>query len=132
MTVRGRHDGRSGADGLVLAALAGGATAAEAAEAAHVSERTVRRRLADAEFAGRIEDARAEIVDVVLTRISTGALAAADTLLALLAPEEPPSVRLGASRAILDCGMKLRAEQEFSDRLDAIEEHLGVTRRGTP
>ena len=92
--------------------------------------RTVRRRLTDAEFVQRVEDARAEIVDTAVARISAGAALAVDTLLALLAPEEPGSIRLGASRAVLDYGMRLRAEREFADRLDAIEDHLGMTAGG--
>ena len=128
MTVRGRHEGRTGADAAVLAALAGGATAAEAASAGHVSERTVRRRLAEPDFARKVEAARSEIVATAVSRISSGSMAAVDAILTLLSPEQPPSVRLAAGKTVLEYGMKFRAEREFADRLEAIEEHLGNTK----
>jgi hypothetical protein len=111
---------------VLVAALAGGAVALEAAEAAGVSERTVRRRLADAAFVDRVEAARVEVVDNAVARVSASALAAVDTLRALMTPDVSPSVRLGAAKAILEYGIRLRAESELSERLAAIEEHLGL------
>jgi hypothetical protein len=127
VTVRGRHEGRARADATLLAALASGATAAEAAATAGVSERTVRRRLSAPDFAARLEQARAEILDVALVRLSARALAAVDVLAALTGPDVGPATRLGAAKAILDLGMRLRNELEMTARLDAIAGHLGLT-----
>jgi hypothetical protein len=106
VTVPGRHQGRAGADSMLLAALAAGATAEEAAETAHVSARTVRRRLSDPEFARRVDHARAAMLDSALGRLSAGASSAVDTLADLQAPDRPPSVRLGAAKAMLECGLR--------------------------
>ena len=126
MTVRGRHTGRSGADSVILSSLAAGLTAAEVARAAGVSERTVRRRLSDPEFAAKIEAARNEALHRAAAKVSAGAVSAADTLVVLLRPNERSMVRLGAARAVLDFGIRLRAELELSDRLKAVEQHLGI------
>lgn len=117
MTVRGRHVGRSGADSVILSVLAAGLTAAEVAKAAGVSERTVRRRLSDPEFAAKIDVVRREVLHRAVAKVSAGAVSALDTLVALLRPSERAMVRLGAARAVLDFGIRLRAEIELSDRL---------------
>jgi hypothetical protein len=109
-----------------VGSLAAGLTAAEAAKAAGVSERTVRRRLSDPEFVAKIEAARREVLHRAVAKVSGGAVSAADTLVTLLRPTERPTVRLGAAKAVLDFGIRLRTEVELSDRLKAIEEHLEI------
>jgi AcrR family transcriptional regulator len=101
-------------------------TASEAAAAAGVSERTVRRRLSDPEFKNLVDESRTELLDAALVRLTSQAIHAVDTLAGLMKPQEPPSVRLGAAKAILDFGLRLRAEGELGDRLSAIEDHLGM------
>jgi len=130
VTATGRSGGRSGADSAILAALAGGATAAEAARAAGVSERTVRRRQAEPSFADDLDEARRALLRTALDRLSAAATTAVDTLSILMDAEVAPSVRLGAAKAVIELGSRLRAEQELSDRLLAIEEHLDLTERG--
>jgi len=112
VTPPGTQDGRRGADAVLVVALAGGATAAEAAKSAGVSERTVRRRLADADFVSRVEAVRSEMLDTAVARVSAGAVAAVDTLVGLMTPDSSPSVRLAAARAILQCGIQLRDERQ--------------------
>ena len=127
MTVRGTHSGRSSADALLIAALAAGRTAGEAATLADVSERTVRRRLANEQFCERLAEARAELVARATARASGQAVGAVDTLVELTAHGGPPAVRLGAAKAIIEYGIRLRSESELSERLAAIEEHLAIT-----
>jgi hypothetical protein len=129
MAVADTPKGRSRADGVLLSALAAGCTAGEAADVANVSERTVRRRLADADFVARMESARQEVADAVLARVSASALLAVETLTCLLEPAQPPSVRLGAAKAVLDFGIRLRSERDVHERLVAIEEHLATIER---
>lgn len=126
MTVHGRHQGRASADVVAIAALAAGATAADAAIAAGLSERSVRRRLADREFRARIDEVRCEMLDRVVAQVSVAATGALDTLALLLGEEHPDSVRLGAAKTILDAGIKLRAELDLGSRMRAVEVHLGM------
>jgi hypothetical protein len=126
MTAPGRPRGRSGADAVLQAALAAGSTAINAAVSTGVSERTVRRRLADPEFVEGIDRARAEVMASALARISSATAEAANTLIDLMASKSPPSVRLGAAKATIEYGIRLRAEHELSERLFSIEYHLGI------
>ncbi len=104
----------------------GGFDRRRGAKAAGVSQRTVRRRLSDPEFAAKVEAVRSEVLRRAVAKVSAGAVSAADTLLALLRPSEGSMVRLGAARAVLDFGIRLRAEVELSDRLRVVEQHLGI------
>ena len=119
MTDRGGHKGRTGADAVLVAALAAGSTAAEAAQIAGVSERTVVRRLSDPDFRRCVEVARSEIVERAVIMVSGGAIMATQTLFDLMRPEVPPSVRLNAAKAVLDAGIRLHAELDLTKRLDA-------------
>lgn len=56
--------------------------------------------------------------------LSAGSLAAAKTLLSLQDPSQPPAVRLGAARATLELGMKVREAVEFEERLAALEQDV--------
>ncbi len=101
MVARKKND-----DALVLA-LACGATVEAAARQCDLSERTVYKRLKEPEFQQRVKQVRSDMV-----RRSAGLLSAASgeavrTLLALMKESAPPSVRLGAARAILELGMKI-------------------------
>jgi hypothetical protein len=129
MTASDTRRGRSRADEVLLSALATGSTAGQAAKVAKVSERTVRRRLADPDFVARMESVRQEVADAVLARVSASALLAVETLNSLLEASQPPSVRLGAAKAVLDFGIRLRSERDIHQRLVAIEEHLATIER---
>jgi hypothetical protein len=116
-------------DALVLA-LACGATVEAAARQAGVSDRTVYRRLADPAFQKRVKDARTDLV-----RRSAGLLSAASgeavrTLLALMKDAAPPATRLGAAKAVLEIGMRLRELAELEAEVRALEEK--VTALGPP
>src|SRR5262245_3905144 len=97
------------ADSALIAALAAGDTAAEAARKAGVSERTVRRRLDDPGFKRALEAAKAEALARAVAKLSDRAVAAVDTLAALL-DAESESVRLGAARSVLELGSRLRED----------------------
>jgi hypothetical protein len=112
---------RRDADDVLVAALAAGCTKLEAARLAGVGERTVYRRLDDPQFRRRIEQARAELVSQTVGRLTDASTAAVTTLRALL-DAESENVRLGASRAILELGRKLRESEELERRLAVLEE----------
>ena len=126
MADHGGHRGRAGADAALVTALAVGATVEQAAERAGVSARTVHRRLADAEFARRVDDARAELLGRAMARLSATATAAVTTLAALLEADVPPAVRLGAARSILDLALRWREQDELARRLDNVESWIEV------
>lgn len=111
---------RRNADAALITALAGGATQQAAAEAAGVSERTVRRRLASPDFASRVAEARTELVRRAVAMLAEASGAAVETLRALL-QDAPPAVRLGAARAVLELGVKLRESEELEARIAALE-----------
>ena len=117
---------RSNADGRLLAALAGGATVADAAGQASVSERTAWRRLNDAAFRARVDEARRQTVQAAIDALSATGTAAALTLRQLLLKEYPPAVRLGAARSILELTMRLREAHELEQRLAALEARLAA------
>ena len=116
--------GRSGADVALVAALAGGATYGEAGKKADVSERTVRRRMDDPAFKRRVDEARAEMLAQAMGRLSLACTGAATTLALLLGKDNPPAVRLGAARAILDAALRWREQLDIAERLAAIERRL--------
>ena len=121
--------GRHNADLTLAVALASGLTQEQAARQAGVSERTVTRRLADPAFRQQVAEARAETVSRTAARLTAGGLAATTALLRLLSAESE-SVRLGAARAILDLGTKMREAGELEERLARLEERLnGATDR---
>jgi hypothetical protein len=120
------HTGRKAADDALAVALACGATAEAAAQKAGVSRKTAFRRLADPAFQKKLADARADMVGRATGMLTAAALEAVKTLLDLQGKAVPPSSRLGAARAVLELGNRLRLEGEVVGRLAAIEQALGL------
>jgi hypothetical protein len=105
---------------LAALALAGGKSSKAAAEEAGCAERTIRYWQGDPLFAARVAELRTRIFDQtvgVLASMSTLALVTLGQLL----KGKSETVRLGAARAILDCGARLREGVELAARLDALE-----------
>ena len=119
---------RRDADQALVAALAAGATKQEAARLAGVGERTIYRRLEDPDFRRRVDQARSELVTQAVGRLADASAAAVTTLRALLGADSE-SVRLGACRAILDLGLKLRESEELERRIAALEEQPAIDSR---
>lgn len=112
-------------DFRLLTALAAGATNREAGQVAGVSERTVRRRMADPGFRARVHDVRGEMLSRALGELTDASVEAAATLRKLLTAR-PPTVRLGAARAILELATRLRESTELGERVAAIENRIAV------
>lgn len=110
--------------------LAFGASRQEAAEACGVSPRTVARRLTNARFRRRVEKATALLSRRLLDRLLSFRLVHLERLDSLAdpapsgRPPESSSVRLKASRALLELGFRLRRELEFEERLRTLEENV--------
>jgi HEAT repeat protein len=115
------HRGRRNADEALALALATGQTLRAAAEATGIGERTATRRWADPAFRHRVAELRGEMVQRALGCMADGMGEAADKLRQLLTAESE-SVRLGAARALLELGVKLRESVELEQRLLVLEQ----------
>jgi hypothetical protein len=117
---------RRQADDALILALACGSTAEAAAAKAGVSRSTVQRRLADPAFQRKLADARADMVGRATGMLTAAAMEAVKTLLDLQGKTVAPSARLGAAKAVLEIGNRLRLEGELVGRLAAVEQALGL------
>jgi hypothetical protein len=113
--------GRRNADDQLLLALACGALVEAAAHKAGVSLRTAHRRLADPDFQRRLQELRADMVQRTAGMLTAAASEAVKTLLALLKEAISAATRLGAARAILELGVKIRETVELQERIAALE-----------
>ncbi len=111
------------ADDLLLVALSQGKTHAEAARIADVSERTVRRRLEDPEFATRVEHRRAEVTAAAAGQLAGLYGKAIGALSDLLDHGDDP-LRVRAAQIILRSVLEFRSHADFEERLLAIEETI--------
>ena len=110
-------------DSALIVALAGGRSVEDAARTAGVSRPTVYRRLEEPDFRKRVAEARSEMLARAVGNLADASTAAASKLRDLL-DAESETVRLGACRAILELGAKLRESQELAERIAALEEQF--------
>ncbi len=111
---------RRSADELLVSALAAGLSQPAAARHAGVSERTVRRRLEDGEFAASVDQARAAVVDRASAQL-LGATEQAVAALRDLVESAPPAVRVRAALGLLTAASAWRENGETERRLAALE-----------
>lgn len=114
----------------LILALACGATVEAAARQSGVSDRTVYRRLNEPRFRARVREARAEMVKRAAGMLTAAAGESVRTLLALQKDSVTPAVRLGAARAVLELGIKVREMVELEDRIAVLEERAGLVGPG--
>jgi hypothetical protein len=112
--------GRRKRDDALAVALAAGRTLRDAAAAVGVGERTATRRWADPEFRRLVTELRAAAVERATGKLADGMARAAATLRRLLRANSE-AVRLGACRATLELGIRLRENHELETRLAALE-----------
>ena len=117
---------RKKAEDALLLALACGASVDQAARQCGLSSRTVYRRLAEADFRRRLQALRGDMVSRTAGTLTAAATEAVKTLLELQKPATPAAVRLGAARAILEIGMKVREAADLEQRLAALEQQVGI------
>jgi hypothetical protein len=110
-------------DALLLA-LACGATVEAAAKQCGICDRTVYRRLKEPAFKAKLSEMRSDMVRRAAGMLTAAASAAVNTLLSLQKESAPPAVRLGAARAILELGIKVREMAELENRIAALEAQL--------
>ena len=115
------ENGRRKGESTLLVALAAGMTVRDAAVAAGIGERTATRRVTDPGFRRQVAQLRANMVQRALGRLADASVQAVDTLRALLSAEAD-TVKLGAARAILELGNRLRETVELEERIAALEQ----------
>ena len=118
------HRGRKNAEEALLNALACGATVDVAADKAAISRRTAYRWLQEPVFKRRLTDLKADTVRRAADMLTAANLEAVKTLLDLLKPTAPYYARLGAARSIIELGTRLRENNDFAQRLAALENQL--------
>jgi hypothetical protein len=116
---------RKKAEDALLLALACGASVDQAARQCGLSTRTVYRRLAEVDFRRRLQALRGDMVSRTAGTLTAAATEAVRTLLELLKGPTSDAVRLGAARAVLEIGMKVREAADLEERLSALEQQLG-------
>jgi hypothetical protein len=120
------HSGRKSADDALAVAIACGSTVEAAAAKAGVSPKTAYKRMADPEFQRRLTQVRAEMVGRATAMLTAAAMEAVKTLLDLQGKTVAASARLGAAKAVLEIGNRLRLEGDLLARLEALEAGLGA------
>src|SRR5207237_859676 len=99
----------------VLDLFGGSGSTLIAAEQTGVSQRTVYRRLADPAFQQQLTATLADMVKRTMQMLTAAGLEAVKTLLDLQKPSTAASVRLGAARAVLEVGPRLREQVHFAE-----------------
>jgi hypothetical protein len=111
-------------DERLLQSLAYGSTVKQAAAAAGVSERTAYRRLDDPEFVAKLDAIKADFMERAVRMLSATSIESIKTLVSLQSQSVPERIRLGAAKAALSLGIRIREEQELSRRLEGVEQML--------
>jgi hypothetical protein len=120
------------ADDALLLAIACGATVENAARQTGLHERTVYRRLKSPEFQRRLRDLRSDMLGRTTAALTAAATEAVRTLLDLQKSGVQAAVRLGAARAILEIGLKLRENVELEARVAALEDQQSLVVTAPP
>jgi hypothetical protein len=118
------------ADEQILLALACGSTVEAACRQLGVGEATVYRRLADPAFRERLRALRADMVQRASGMLTAAAMESVKTLLDLQQKAVASAVRLGAARAVLEIGIKMRELTDVQERLAALEKRHGFSVAG--
>jgi hypothetical protein len=119
--------GRRNADQRLLMALACGATNENAAASAGISEATVYRRLKDVDFQQERRKNKTEMVGRTASMLTAAGGESVKTLLALQKDSIPAATRLGAARAVLELGVRIRESAELEERIALLEARLAET-----
>lgn len=112
------------ADTALMVALACGLSPEAAAQKSGLSVRTVYRRRADSSFRQQVQEVRTEMVRRQGGMFTAAGMAAIKTFTTLQESAKSESVRLGAARAIIELGCKLRETVELMERMAELETRL--------
>jgi hypothetical protein len=88
--------------------------------------------LADSAFQQRLQSLKADMVQRTASMLTAAGMESAKTLITLQDNSNPGAVRLGASRTILELGMRLRESAELGARIAALEAQVAATAPPVP
>jgi hypothetical protein len=115
-------DGLTSAQVRAIEALLTLPSITAAAKTVGVTDRTLRRWLAeDGPFKGAVRQARADMLTHASARLAAACSAAADTLVELLDSEVRDEVRVAAARSILASAAKAEEVDNLAARLEELE-----------
>ncbi len=104
-----------------IAALLSSGTILGAARAAGISEATAYRWLAQGPVKDAYAEARRELMRAAMSKLAAAITQAVDTLVACMASDIAPAVRVQASQALLNAALKAQDALELDNRLAALE-----------
>jgi hypothetical protein len=107
-------------DVVLATCLASGQSQGQAAKNANMTDRTVRRKMANPSFRALVMALRRAAVDRAASLLAQ-AMTSAVSRLELLVDSENEKVQLSASVAILEIGLKYHTNTDLSERLTALE-----------
>lgn len=112
-----------------IAALLQSRTAAEAAQVIGVTDRTLRRWLADERFVSALRAAEADLIEQAARRLAQLAGVAIDALIDVLNDTEaPPAPRVSAANVSLSQLFKVRELHDLEQRIARLEQINDQTR----
>lgn len=112
-----------GQNEVLIEALAKGMPIVQAAKLAGVSAKTVHRRLKSGDFQQRIRDTRSRMFDNAVGGLA-GNMRKAVKVLRQLLDDPSSSIKLSASKSILEVAQRLREAVDLEQRLSVIEAKL--------
>ncbi len=97
----------------------------EAAKTVGIGDKTLWRWLQREDFKKEYKDARYELVQHAAVRLQSSMVEAVTTLRSVMNDTlSPASVRVSASKTVLDMGFNSIEVEEFEERLTALEQHV--------
>jgi alpha-beta hydrolase superfamily lysophospholipase len=97
-------------------------TLVRAARHCGLNEKTLRRWIAhDEAFRRELSDARQAVFETGMSRVQAAAAHAIETLITLMGPKVPPTVRLGAAKAVADLAIQRHDADTIIRRLAEVE-----------
>jgi hypothetical protein len=120
----------SGKVELLALAVARGESVVDAAKAHGINERTAYRWSAEPEFKAQVDELRRRMVADAVGMLARSATRAVATLEELMGGAAPPTVRLGAARAILASLIEIQAHAELTGRIAALERRIDEQKTG--
>jgi len=108
-------------DDQLIAALARGASYQEAANECGICKRTVTRRMTDAGFRLRVDEARRDWLTIAVSKLSSALGEIVETLLQMSRDGESETTRFHAARTLFSSLIPLRGQLDIEARIAALE-----------
>ena len=120
-------------DERAIVELLSGRSFTAAARKAGINERTLRKWASeDDDFKAELRAAQTALFEAGMSRVLGMTTRAVDTLADLLDQGQPPTVRLGAARSILELGVHKHDADDIEKRLGEIETYARQQATGRP